>query len=419
MKAMFGLLLALAYAGSASAANYDGYIIKLRSGVETAKSDEVLKKSGIEVRSRIPQLNLVVGKTKARNPGADHGLNSAAAALIEYIEPNYFVHATARNPYSDSSHLWGMKAIKARAAWERGFTGDRSVVVAVSDTGIWKHGDLEANFWNNPGEIPKNKKDDDGNGLVDDVTGWTFIGRGSSNTTDDQGHGTHVAGTIGAQGGNGMGVAGVSWAVRMMALKFLDSSGSGTTEDGIRTILYAADHGARAINCSWGGDGYTRSLWEAIEYAKGKGMLVVAAAGNDGSDNDKKPHYPSNYDNENLIAVAASAGQKHELASFSNYGFRSVHLAAPGQDIQSTWSPMLNSSTRGFYQILSGTSMATPHVTGAAALVYSVNPALDWRQVKEILLTSVTPVAKLQGKILTGGVLNVDAAVQKAVESRP
>jgi subtilisin family serine protease len=409
----------LAIASPAFGAEYRGYIIKLKSDAQHAQSESILSGAGVEIVSRIPELGILISRNKG-NLDSESTLRSMSS-VVEYIEPNYIVKATmgkSKDPYFEADTLWGMKAVNAKGAWQRGVTGNKSVVVAVSDTGIYAHEELVPNLWKNPREIPKNKIDDDGNGLVDDITGWNYTGKGSATTNDDQGHGTHVAGTIGAKGGNGFGIVGVNWDVSLMALKFLDAQGSGTTEGGIRTIVYAADNGAKVLNASWGGDGYSQALWDAIEYAKNRGMLVIAAAGNDSTDNDKKPHYPSNYNNENVISVSAMEHLGQRLAWFSNFGALTVHLSAPGDLIRSTWNPMLNQLSRDLYKDLSGTSMAAPHVSGAAALVYAANPNLNWRQVKEILLTTVTATSKQAGKSITGGILNVDAAVQRAIELR-
>ena len=208
-------------------------------------------------------------------------------------------------------------------------------------------------------------RDNDVNGYVDDWRGWDFI-NGDNNPADDQGHGTHVAGTIGAVGDNGVGVVGVNWNVRLMGLKFLGSDGSGTTADAVSAILYAAANGADVLNNSWAGGDFSRSLLEAIQFADARDSLFVAAAGNDGTDNDSAPTYPASYDVPNVLAVAASdSNDRH--AFFSNFGKRSVDVSAPGVNIYSTWPG-------GSYQYASGTSMAAPHAAGIAALVEAAQP---------------------------------------------
>ncbi len=426
MKKQFSFALCLATIGATQAhAGSKSYIIKLKSGTEYANSERILSEAGIEATAKISQLNLVVGNIDDANT---QKVRASASSIIEYIEPNITLHATmgkSKDPYSESSGLWGMKTIGAREAWGKGVFGSKSIVVAVSDTGVWSgHPDLADNMWKNPREIQNNKIDDDGNGLVDDIHGWNFSTKGDGGI-DDNGHGTHVAGTIGAVGGNGEGLSGVSWNVSIMAVKFLDKDGSGTLEGGIRTILYASDNGARIINASWGAEGEpSQSLKEAIEYAQAKGVLLIAAAGNgDRSlspvDTDRSGHYPSAYDNENIISVAAlRRSTPLGLTSWSNYGRTSVDIAAPGEEINSTWYPHASALNKQWYRLNSGTSMASPHVAGAAALVLSANPSLNWRQLKAILLETATPVSSFQNKMTTGGYLNVGAAVQRALDSR-
>uniref|UniRef100_A0A7S4QRP1 subtilisin n=1 Tax=Alexandrium monilatum TaxID=311494 RepID=A0A7S4QRP1_9DINO len=314
--------------------------------------------------------------------------------------------------------LWGMhelldKDIDAPEAWKK-FTGEFSagITVAVIDTGIdYTHEDLRDNIWVNPDEIPGNGIDDDGNGIVDDVHGADFA-NDDGDPMDDQKHGTHCAGTIAGVGNNGRGVSGVAWhGVRLMALKFLSASGGGKTADAVKAIDYAAAHGARVASNSWGGGGSNAALRVAIERAEAVGMLFVAAAGNSRSDNDEDPHYPSNYPTDNIIAVASSTS-KGKLSSFSCYGATTVDLAAPGSSIYST-------TPKNHYQFLSGTSMATPHVTGLAALVWMYRPALSMMQVKDIILSSVETSKALEGKVLTGGRINARKALEAASAMEP
>jgi subtilisin family serine protease len=266
---------------------------------------------------------------------------------VEHAEPNYFVHVDQTTPGDPGfDQLWGLHNtgqpvngtsgsidadIDAPEAWDV-TTGSSDVVVAVIDSGVdINHPDLQPNIWTNPGETPGNGIDDDGNGYVDDVNGWDFF-LDENSPLDDHGHGTHVAGTVAAAGNNGIGVTGVSWTAKIMALRFIDPWGNGTTDDAISAIEYASVMGADIINNSWGGSGYNKALKEAIGAS---GALVVCAAGNYGTNNDKiNPHYPSSYESANIIAVAAS-DQNDNRASFSNYGPFSVDVAAPGTNIYS------------------------------------------------------------------------------------
>ncbi len=300
--------------------------------------------------------------------------------------------------------------IDAPEAWDI-TTGSTNIVVAVIDSGIdYRHPDLAANMWVNRAELNGiHGVDDDDNGYVDDIYGYDFC-NSDPDPIDDHCHGTHVAGTIGAVGNNGIGVAGVCWNVRIMALKFLAESGSGTDSDAIECIDYAIRNGARIMNNSWGGGGFSQAVMDTISVANDAGVLFVAAAGNSAGDNDQYPEYPSGYDVPNVIAVAAT-GSDDELASFSCYGATSVDLAAPGMDILSTLPTymtyaMLRSGYLTNYGVSSGTSMATPHVSGALALLESYYPSLTAAQAKSRLLARVDPVPALGGKVLFCGRLN-------------
>jgi subtilisin family serine protease len=315
-----------------------------------------------------------------------------------------------RRPRRDPQNgkVWGLFKISAPAAWNIS-RGDTQVVVADIDSGVdYNHEDLINNIWRNPREIPNDNKDNDSNGFVDDVVGWDFYNR-DNRPWDDNGHGTHTSGTLGATGGNGAGISGVSPRVSIMPLKFLSRYGSGSTEDAILAINYAVKAGAHILSNSWGGDEYSQALQETIAAAGEKNVLFVAAAGNDGTDNDATPMYPASYDLPNIVSVAAS-DSNDLLADFSNFGFKTVHLAAPGDVIHSTLP-----SNR--YGIMSGTSMACPVVAGAAALLKAHRPTLSAVALKDILLSSVDVAQAYQGKVRSGGRLNVERALQKAGET--
>jgi subtilisin family serine protease len=349
------------------------------------------------------------------------------AAEIEYVEPNYIYqhNATSNDPYYTNGSLWGMYGgstspsnqfgSHAGVAWANNRTGSSTVVIGIIDEGVMhSHPDLNANIWRNPGEIAGNGIDDDGNGYIDDVYGWDFDGNDNSTydgAHDD--HGTHVAGTIGGVGGNGTGVAGVVWNVKMITAKFLGRNG-GTSANAVKSVDYLTDlktrHGLHlvATNNSWGGGGYSQALYDAIERSNKANILFIAAAGNGGSDgvgddNDVTPSYPASYVNSNIIAVASitNTGAK---SGFSNYGATSVDIGAPGSGINSTLPSKNGSASYGSY---SGTSMATPHVCGAAALYAASNPSANAATIKNAIMSSALPTSSLSGKCVSNGRLNV------------
>ena len=300
--------------------------------------------------------------------------------------------------------------IDATEAWAIGSGGAHTVVVGVIDSGIdYNHEDLQGRIWTNPGEIAGNGIDDDGNGYIDDVHGYDFV-NDDGDPIDDNGHGTHCAGTIGATGNNGIGVAGVHWGpgLQMMALKFLSGGGSGSTSGAIAAIDYAVLMGATLTSNSWGLSTFSQALHDAIAAAEAQGQLFVAAAGNDNTDIDASPSYPASYDLAAIIAVAAFDSYGARYYS-SNYGQATVHVGAPGSDIYSLQSG-------GGYTSLSGTSMACPHVAGAASLLWSRFPSLSADDIKQSILLSATPSAALEGKCTTGGVLNLYGALLEATE---
>jgi subtilisin family serine protease len=299
--------------------------------------------------------------------------------------------------------------IGAARAWDI-TTGSRSVVVAVIDSGIdLTHPDLAANLWTNPGEVAGNGIDDDRNGFVDDIHGWNFVDN-NANVQDGYGHGTHVAGIIGAVGNNGVGVTGVAWRVSLMVLRIQNDSGVGSTSALIGALRYATtmrrDFGINVVvtNNSWeAAAGYSSVIEGLIREQGAAGITFVAAAGNHGTDSNVIPRYPGNYDLPNVIAVA-SLGSSGVLAGSSNYGATTVDLAAPGTFILSTWKG-------GGYVALSGTSMAAPHVSGTVALLAAAKPGITVAEVRGAILGTTAPLASLAGKTATGGRLNAFAAL--------
>ena len=338
---------------------------------------------------------------------------------VRLIEPDYTVFADAIPNDPRFDELWGLNNtgqssgtpgadISAVEAWDI-TTGSSSVLVGVIDEGIQiTHPDLAANIWVNPGEIAGNGIDDDGNGFIDDINGWDFFNNDNSvfdGPSDD--HGTHVAGTIGAVGNNSTGVTGVNWNVTIMSLKFLGPTG-GSTADAISAIEYAQDKGVPVTSNSWGGGGFSQALKDAIDACN---CVFVAAAGNDGQNTDVTPHYPSSYTSSNVISVASTT-RTDARSSFSNFGATSVDLGAPGSSILST----VPTNT---YGLKSGTSMATPHVSGVVALLLANDPSLTTAQLKSAILDNVDLISSMSGITVTGGRLNAAAALGAAPPPPP
>ena len=335
----------------------------------------------------------------------DFAVTTAALANDEYFSLEWGLHNTGQSGGKLDAD------IDAPEAWDI-TRGDGSVVVGVIDSGIdYTHPDLAGAIWTNPNE-KADGVDNDGNGYVDDLRGWDFFNN-DNNPMDDNGHGTHVAGTIAATADNGFGVAGVAKA-KVMALKFLGADGTGSTSAAIAAVNYATQMKKAGVNIpltnnSWGSGGGSTELYNAIKANADAGMLFVAAAGNGGADhvgdnNDTTPNYPANYNLDNIVSVAAT-DRLDNRGSFSNYGATTVDLAAPGVTIASL-------APNGGYVYMDGTSMASPHVAGAAALAFSYNKAATAAQVKSALLGGVDPVASMSGRSVTGGRLNAHRTLQ-------
>jgi len=385
----------------------DEVIIKFKDTASQAQKDAILADLSATQVKHFKKIKADQKKISGLSVGNAIGRYKNNPA-VEFIEPNYILEALEIPTDPRFAELWGMyntgqtggtpgADIDATVAWDV-FTGSRNIIVGVIDTGVdYNHPDLAANIWTNPGEIPGNGIDDDNNGFIDDIHGWDFINN-DNDPMDDNGHGTHCSGTIGALANNGLGVVGVSPNVSIMALKFLSSGGSGSSADAIECLEYATMMGANLTSNSWGGGGSSEAMRLAILDAGNNNSLFVAAAGNSSSNTDVSPHYPSSYDLDNVVAVA-STDHNDELSSFSSYGATSVDIAAPGSSILSTLPG--NS-----YGVLSGTSMATPHVSGALALIYGRFPAIDALDAKALLLNFADPLPNLDGVVLSGARLN-------------
>lgn len=401
-------------------------LVKFRDGSAAAQQAAVRRGLGAQMLETVRG-----GKGALALLRLPAGLSLAAAVralsadpAVEYAEPNWiYQHADAStDTYYTNGSLWGMHGdatspsnqygSQAGEAWNGGHTSCGTVWVGVIDEGyMHTHEDLAANAGTNPGEVAGNGVDDDGNGYVDDVNGWDFA-TGDNSVFDGVGddHGTHVSGTIGGVGGNGKGVAGVCWSVRIINAKFLGSQG-GTTANAIKAVDYITDlktrHGLNlvATNNSWGGGGFSQGLRDAITRAGSANILFIAAAGNSGTNNDASASYPSGYPNPNIIAVASTTSTG-AMSSFSQYGATTVDIGAPGSGIWSTVPKRVKGKLVASYASYSGTSMATPHVTGAAALYKSSHPGASAADVKAAIMAAAVPTPSLTGKVVSNGRLN-------------
>jgi subtilisin family serine protease len=397
----------------------DHVVVKLRSGARIETLVQRFPLLDPQVRRRLPASGLWLLSFKEADldtvPRAIAELRKASD-LVQAVQADFIAHISATPNDASYGSLWGLHNtgqsggtadvdIDAPEAWNI-TKGSRSVLVGVIDTGMnYTHPDLAANAWTNPNEVAGNGLDDDGNGYIDDTRGWDFVSN-DNDPADDHGHGTHCSGTIGAVGNNSTGVVGVNWLVSIVGLKFLNASGSGANSDATEAIAYATSIGVTLTSNSWGGGGYDALMEAAIEEANDAGILFVAAAGNETNNNDSNPNYPAGFENDNVISVAAIT-RTGALASFSNYGATTVDIGAPGQEVLST-------SLGTGYATLSGTSMATPHISGACALLKAYRPMLTHAEIKSMILGNTVPLASLNGKCATGGLLNLNAALDAA-----
>ncbi|MDV7340172.1 S8 family peptidase [Terasakiella sp. A23] len=416
---------------------------KSLKNIENGKNPAWLEKLGVgtKVDTQLSQFN--IGRVRTSNPTATGQWENLANILssdpdIDFVEPNYVVHSfengTPNDPLIDN--MWFLKNISAFQAWDNN-RPKQDVIVAVIDSGTHVlHEDFKGQIWVNEGEKPNNGIDDDQNGFIDDIFGWDFhdydnapvpnlYPRGYRKKgrciTDEsvkhyESHGTHVAGTIAAMSNNNRGIAGIAPNVKIMSIKALGGPCGGGGSYGILNgLLYAVDNGAKIVNMSLGGYFHSRIAASIYQQLSDKGILIIAAAGNHAHDNDSRYRsYPASYPFDGIISVAASDQNDH-LADFSNYGAHNVDLAAPGVQILSTVPSGDGNIPEDAYVSKKGTSMAAPVVTGAAALLLANNPDLTNLQIKQMLMNSVNKVPALEGKVASGGRLNIDNALSQRV----
>lgn len=421
---MGAVLLAPGSAHAATASAVPGeLIVKFSGNADGGDREAARNQADVTLEHALPVNGLQLVKAQPGQSTSEAAAQLERSPDVAYAEPNQYRRAAAAPNDAYFSYLWGDSNhgqdadggtpgadIHAPAAWDV-TTGSPNVTAAVIDSGIdATHPDLSSQIWTNPGETgggrESNGIDDDGNGYVDDAHGWDFV-QGDNNPNDENGHGTHVSGTIAASGNNGQGVAGISWNSRVMPLRVLDANGSGSVAGLIQAYHYAAAKGVRVVNLSLTGSSFSSAEQDAI--AAAPNTLFVVAAGNGGSDgsgdnNDTGPQYPCSYPLPNIVCVAAS-DQNDNRASFSNYGAGSVDLAAPGTHILST--------VPGGYSFFDGTSMATPQVTGVASLILSVRPSESTADIKADLLGGADPVPAFAGITVTGGRLDANRSVRQ------
>jgi len=387
--------------------NSDEIIVKFKLLASSAQIDQFKRSQNYEGIKYIERLGTHLCKVSPTQNMRNALVACAAADIVEYVEPNYIVRAIAKPNDPKFNDQWGLNNsndadIDALEAWDIQ-AGDQDIKVGIIDTGIdYNHEDLKRNYWFNPGERGDGKEqngfDDDNNGYIDDWRGWDFKSN-DNNPMDENGHGTHCAGIVAAEGNNGKGISGAAWKASLVGLRFLDRDGSGTVADAAEAVIYAADNNVKILSNSWGGTEYSRTLEDAIRYAAGRSVLFLAASGNDNKDNDTNPHYPCNYAVENVISIAAST-DGDRIADFSNYGEISVDLAAPGENILSTYFK------DNRYERLSGTSMATSFVSGVAALISSEFTGISMNEIKYRLFGGVDYLSAWKDRVVTDGRLN-------------
>jgi subtilisin family serine protease len=405
---VLALLLVAAPAEAAAPAAEGRLLVGFKKGVSADRQQRVLAALDGRISQRFKSIRggrLVV--VRPRTGKATNRLRKLLARRSEvaYAEPD-FIQSASKTPddpfYSLQYALIDSPDdhdIDAPTAWS---TRSGCAKVAILDTGIdTDHPDLESNVYKSE-DKPNNNKDDDKNGYVDDTYGYNTI-KGKGSGEDDNGHGTHVSGIVGGRGNNDVGVSGTCWSTKLLAVKFMNSKGKGSTSDAIEGIDYAVKQGFKIINCSFGSSSKSSSLHDAVDYAQDHNVLLVVAAGNDSDNIDKHPLYPASYSDSNILAVAASTSDD-TLADFSNFGSEAVDVAAPGESIYSTYMG-------GGYRILSGTSMAAPYVAGVAALLRKQQSDATYGNLRYALRHKVDKPPALNGKVAYDGRLNAEKAL--------
>ncbi|HEX5911377.1 MAG TPA: S8 family peptidase [Thermoleophilaceae bacterium] len=384
-------------------------LVGFDKGVSKERQGKIVGELGGRIEKRFAAVR--GGRLVAVNARGGRRLDAVRKVLrkadgVTYAEPDFTLSTAATRTPNDPDYPFqyavansATGAISAPEAWG---TRTSCSTVAVLDTGIdTDHPDLAPNIYKSS-DKPNNGKDDDKNGYVDDTYGLNVI-KGKGSGEDDNGHGSHVSGIIGGRGNNGTGVSGICWSTKLMAVKFMNSKGKGSTSDAIDGIQYAAKKGAKVINCSFGSSSKSSALHDAVDYAQSKGSLLVVAAGNDGDNIDKKPEYPASYTDSNILTVAATTSTD-TLASFSNYGSTAVDVAAPGNQILSTY-------LGGGYKLLSGTSMASPYAAGTAAMLRKQESGATYSDLRYAIRHKVDTPPALKGKVAYNGRLNAQRAL--------
>jgi thermitase len=404
---------ALAFAASASAqgpAASGRILVGFEKGVSKQRQQQILSAAGGRIGRRFAAIR--GGRLATVRPRSGKATDELMKRLrrtdgVAYAEPDFFMFKSQEKTPNDPFYALDYALVEspddhdidAPSAWA---TRTGCAKVAILDTGIdTDHPDLASNVYKSS-DKPNNGKDDDKNGYVDDTYGWNVInGKGSGE--DDNGHGTHVSGIVAGHGNNANGISGVCWSAKLVAVKFMNSKGKGSTSDAIDGIDYAVKNGAKIINCSFGSSSKSSALHDAVDYAQDHNVLLVVAAGNDGENIDKNPTYPASFTDSNILAVAASTDED-TLASFSNFGSTAVDVAAPGDNVYSTYKG-------GGYRYLSGTSMAAPYAAGTAAMLRKQESDATYGDLRYAIRHKVDTPPALAGKVAYNGRLNVQKAL--------